>query len=985
MLITRHEHLSLNTNQDKILTMISPPNFYNANIILLKEYHPQIWQQISDAAPEPTGSLCLAQNGSLNLIVANKEGREVSLHKKSNPESEADDFLAKVPTDHTGFVAMLGMGLGYAPLGILKQRPLLQYLAVFERDTGIFIQSLKHMDLSTLLSDKRLILGIGKKISVSDVLAPASRTLQLEGSSVFHHLPSFDFDPAGYQALKEQLFTHLNTLNVGGTTTRVLGRNFFNNRFRHVTTIHHHLLLEQLHNAFTGVPAILVAGGPSLDKNIHLLKEAQDKAVILAVDTVLPALLKNGVMPHFLTSIDQNNLTYEKFADVIPKAKNISLICSSWVNPKTTRNFPAEQVFWTFTAKPMEAWLNSLLGGKIFTGGASTVAHLNLIATDILGCDPIIFVGQDLAYPQTASHAKGTVLQGTAPTDTLQPNNTEGQIVKGIDGTTLRTNRSFLSMKKFFESAIAQSHKKYINATEGGAHIEGTTVLCLRDVLDSYCTKETAGRRQIQELIQSAKKIDPYRLLDEFGKTLKKVKNLQKDISEADKLSKSVQKEMGTSAKNKQYVRSFNLLPSRTQQKIKKIDSLHNKLDNSVGIWRILEEITMDGLQQSERDRQAISTLANDPAKYFEWLQQNLIRLLNINKVRKETLDLLAENLSRILSFHQKENSLLNKIAKGEDTEQNRLTLARLYMEEENYSLAKPILEKLQTTMPQSGEIFFFLGCIKALRSELAKSAECFSKALSIDPGFAETIDNFHKKLGDEFLSFAGYFKTHAGRQASVKYMVQKGLGFTPNHRQLINELEEIINKDIRLSRSSQNTGNDQDAAVQICDWYNFLKEEKALSANLNPELVSNIYLHYGRLQVKKGRQAEAIANFHKGLEYFPHSYDLNSTIIDTLFEIGDFSNAIESLNKAVTIDNKFAAYWETIGDSLQANGQNEDAGFAYERCFMLQPENNGLLKKIGDCYMAGGQLEAAKEAYQQLKARMEELGASTNDVHNVQ
>lgn len=970
-----------NINKDKISAMMTPPGFYDANMALLKDYHPRIWQIITDTAPEAVGILYPAQNGSLNLTVTNKEGKEVSLHKKSDPESEADDFLANVPTNHTGFVAMLGMGLGYAPLGILEKRPLLQHLAVFELEPGIFLQALKHIDLSTLLSNRKLILGIGNEISVSEVLSPASRTLQLEGSNVFHHLPSFDFNPSGYQALKEQVFAHLNSLNVGGTTTRILGREFFNNRFKHITTIHHHLLLEQLRNEFADVPAILVAGGPSLDKNIHLLKQARDKAVILAVDTVLPALLDNGVFPHFITSIDPNNLTYEKFADVIPEVKNASLICSSWVNPKTPQNFPAQQIFWTFTVKPMEAWLNSLIGGKIFTGGASTVAHLNLIATDILGCDPIIFVGQDLAYPpQTASHAKGTVLQGSAPTDTLQPDNTEGQLVKGIDGTTLRTNRSFLSMKKFFESAIAQSNKKYINATEGGAHIEGTTPLSLQETLDTYCIKETAAGIRIQKQIKSAKEIDPHRLLNEFGNTLKKTKKLQKNIAEADKLCKSVQHELKKSAKNGRHVQSFNMLPSKIQQKIKEIDLLHKKLDNS-GIWRVLEEITMDGLQKSERDRQAIATLENDPAKYSEWLKQNLIRLININKVRKETLNLLAENLNRILSFHQQENSFFSKINRGENKDQNRLKLARLYMEEGNYSLARPILEKLQKTMPQCGEIFFSMGCIEALHSEFEESAECFRKAVTIDSELSQDAKNFHKKLGDEFLAFAEYFKTQANRRPSVTYMVKKGLRFAPNHSHLLYELEKIIKKDIKLSQSSLDIGNNQDAAQSINSWYDFLVEQKDVTSNLNLELVSEIYLNHGRLLVKEKSYPEAVADFQKGLEFFPENYDLNRSLIDTLFNTGDFNGAIEALNGAIAIDSEFAGYWEIIGDSLQANGQNEDAILAYERCFTIQPENSNLVKKIGDCYMAAGQLEAAKEAYLQFKTKLQKFEAATDSV----
>ena len=63
----------------------------------------------------------------------------------------------------------------------------------------------------------------------------------------------------------------------------------------------------------------------SLDKNVHFLAQVQEKAVIIAVDTVLPTLLKNGIRPHFLTSIDPNNLTYEKFSDVVSVSKDASI------------------------------------------------------------------------------------------------------------------------------------------------------------------------------------------------------------------------------------------------------------------------------------------------------------------------------------------------------------------------------------------------------------------------------------------------------------------------------------------------------------------------------------------------------------------------------------------------------------------------------------------------------------------------------------
>jgi hypothetical protein len=941
-------------------------DYYELNLKLLKKYHLPIFKQITENPPEPFGEISFAPNGYPNLTVKNSQGNLVTLHDGTNPEKESLDFLKKLPADHKGFVAILGMGLFYSALNILKERPHLQRLALFELEPGIFIQALENIDLSPILEDPRLILCIGTETEIPDTLAAASRTLQLEGSNILHHLPSFDFNPEGYNQLKDDLFNHINSLNVGGATTRLLGKEFLNNRFQHISTIHHQLLLEHIQNKFDGVPAILVAGGPSLDKNIHLLKQVQEKAVIIAVDTVLPALLENSVQPHFLTCIDPNDLTFEKFADLIPEVNDVALICSSWVNPKTPKIFPADQIFWTFTAKPMEAWLNSLLGGKLVTGGASTVAHLNLIAAHMLGCDPIIFIGQDLAYPDSssASHAKGAVLQGSAPTKVIT-HHIQGETVTGINGEILRTDRSFLSMKKFFESAIAKSDKIHINATQGGANIDGTKILTLQEVIDRYCKPQINTTRHLKEFYSTAKPIVPDKMLVEFNKILIKTKKLQKTIKKADDITKSLFKELTKFKKTGKRIKSFNMLPQAPQKKINKIDKFHKDLDDTLEVWKILEEITMEGLKESERQKQDISNLQNAPDKYIEWLIKNLNRLLDINKIRKKTLTLLSDNLNMVTSFHQKENKYLG---------QNKLKLARLYINSKNYYLAKPLLEKLRKTMPESGEVYFYLGCLAAQSNMLKKTDHYFQTAIEFDSKFTRQIDEYMQELGDNFLTFARYFKTQPGRELSVKYMVQKGLRYYPGNSELKKELEIILKKDQEKIKSNIDSDNYQEPAELINEWYQNAIDQKDLFNSLSVELVSNIFLYQGKLFLSQKDYQNALASLKEAMEYSPNGHDIHSITIDTLFVTGDFNGAIEALNKAIKVDTKFAAYWETIGDSLQSASQNKDAILAYEKCFMHLPDNINLLKKIGDCYMATDQLEAAKAAYQQLKLRMEAL-----------
>ena len=946
-------------------------DYYESNLKLLEKNHPSIWKHIIEDKPEALGEISHAPNGNPNLIVTDRQGNCIVLHDETNPKKEGRDFLKKVIPDHKGFIAILGMGLCYSALNILKERPQLQYLAIFELETGIFIQALHCTDLSPILKDPRLILGIGANSRVHEVLAPADRTLQLETSNLFYHQPSFNFNPKGYNQLNDDLFAHINGLNIGGTTTRILGKDFLTNRFKHVSTIHHNLLLEQIQNKFDGVPAILVAGGPSLDKNIHLVKQVQEKALIIAVDTALPALLKSGVHPHFLTCIDPNNLTYEKFADFVPQAKEIALICSSWVNPKTPKFFPADQIFWTFTSKPIEAWINTLLGGRLMTGGASTVAHLNLISAEILGCDPIIFIGQDLAYPGTASHAKNTILHGSAPLDIVTSNKEE--TVKGIDGKTIRTNRAFLSMKKHFEAAIAVSSRTYINSTEGGAHIEGTKILPLQETIDLYCKEPINATQRLKVYYENIKSANPEKLLFAFDGMLNKIKQIQRQIKKSDSLMESLLKELSRLKKARVPIKSIEMLSKPYQEKVTKIDHFHKTLDETIDVWKILEEITMDGLKESERQKQDISILKNDPDKYIEWLIKNLRRLLGINGIRKSTSTLLAANLNMVISFRRNEINYKRQIATGVKKAEYCLKLARLYMESQNYYLAKPLVEELCQTMPGSGELFFLRGCIALQFNEHSNAKKYFETAMTYNPEMSRSIESYQKSLGDEFFSFAQHFKTLPNREASIRYMLIKGLEYCPDHNDLKRELTSLLKQDLQIIKSHLKNQQHENAASLVTRWHKIMTEHEDLKKSLSVELVKQVFLNYGKLNLSKKNYPEALESFNKALAFLPHDHELLFIAIDTCFIAKDYSRGIELLNHAIKVDREFAAYWETLGDQLQAENQNEEAIVAYEKCFIHLPEKINLLKKIGDCYMDTGELEAAKAAYEQLKLRMQD------------
>lgn len=948
------------------------PDFYEANLALLRKHHPRAWEMITTSASDPAGELFLSPGGKPNIRLKGREGNWQELHATDDPEIETSQFLNMVPESSAGVVLLLGMGLGYTLRAVLRERSEIRYLVLFERDPGIFRRALQALDLSSTLPDSRLILCFSPDAEeISEALAPAARVLQLESIHTLNHLPCFAADPEGYQKLADMVFTCANSFNVGGQTKLHFGASFTANRFKQLASIHHDHLLESLRDVFPDVPAIIVAGGPSLDKNIHRLRSAKGKAVIIAVDTVLPALLAHGVTPDFVTSIDPQDITYEKIGSAAPDVRDISLVCMPWVAPKVPKMFPTTGVFWAFTANHIESWMNRLLGGDILTGGAGTVAHLNMTTALMLGCSPVIFVGQDLAYTGFKDHADHTVLTAEGELSKLM-NSPELQWVDGIDGEKVPTSRGFFSDKRHFEAVIKSNPGHYINATEGGAHIEGTEVMTLEAALHEHCQ----GSLDIGEMIRSNRNridlSDTRKLTTEFRSLLKQVRQVEKTISKTDGISRSVVEKLRKLSVSGGYYPAFNALPKPLQQGINRIDSLHKKLDGTKKIWTLLDDLTLHGVQQTDRMRHRIDQLEGKPEKYLEWMTENLNRLDAINRVRVDVLTLFKGHLREILEHIDKESGLLGKTDGNE-----LLQLARLYFESGHLALARPVLEQLATAMPDSGEVQYYLGAIAAHHSAFDAVRKRFARAKEMDPGISVKIDLFSRQMGDRYLQYGKESITDRHPLA----MFGKGLRYCKNHPDLSEAIVTLLHSDLAKIEAGRDEGASTDAAREagtlIKRWQTALQGDDVPGALIDDRSAAAIYQHHGNLVRDEGDLSGAIASFTKALDFSPENASLHLAVTDACFFMGDFDLGIRHLREAVLRDKNCATYWESLGDRLRENGQAADAAAAYEQCFMALPDNFELLKKIGECYLSAGEVEAAREALRHYKAQLLEKGAA--------
>ncbi|MCE9537517.1 MAG: DUF115 domain-containing protein, partial [Nitrospirae bacterium] len=218
--------------------------------------------------------------------------------------------------------------------------------------------------------------------------------------------------------------------------------------------------------------------GPSLEKNIHLLRELDGRAVIIAVDTALRLLLPLGIKPDIVTTIDFNQINFEKFKDV-PIDPEISLVYHCGGYYESIRAFHGPRFTQSHVPNRIPDWLLQYVDDKGDIASGTTVAHLSFHLARLMGCDPITFIGQDLAFPKNQIHAADLSLWKVSTED--------WDTVEDIFGEPVGTMGSFKHAIHHFEKAFKDTKALIIDATEAGAKKAGARVMRLRDVIDEYC------------------------------------------------------------------------------------------------------------------------------------------------------------------------------------------------------------------------------------------------------------------------------------------------------------------------------------------------------------------------------------------------------------------------------------------------------------------------------------------------------------------
>ena len=934
------------------------------NLRLLKKYNVNLYNLLTGREVEPSGTVTFNSSGEPLLTASGPDGDEVIFHDVSEPSREADIFLNAVPEDAKGTVIFVGMGLGYSPLEMIRKRTHLRHLVIVEPRLEIFIQALGNMDLTDLLTRPGVLLLAGHNFDIGEALQPIVRTVWTEHTHVFRHVPSFRYHP-DYERFKTEVFEFVNSCNIEGATNEKFGGIFFNNKLDILAQIVHQNLLESLDGLFKGVPAILVAGGPSLDKNINHLAEAKNRAVILAGDTVTHALLKKNISPDFITSADYRRITYEKFAATAYRLHgDSSLICVSGISPAVPRTFPARHVFWAFIQMFLDRWVCDAAGGKWLTGAVGTMAHLSLFSAIKMGCSPIVFIGQDLAYTDNRDHADSTVLTTRKRMKNQLETRQDLVWVMGQNGREVPTSRALYGHKAQFETIIAEHPGNYINASIGGAAIKGTENMHIRDVLETFCTTGLNVAAMTDKAVSRAVPVSRERIMSRLRGLEDDARSIKALLHKSDNLLKGGIKKMDSLEKGGKVFRTEAAMPAAIRKTVKGLDRYNSKIDGAAEIWNILEAVTFKDIRAIENKVREIEEYSREPGEFFNVVRKNFERIEIVNRSRMDGLCRLGEKVDEISKFLEQERAFEEQLEQDPSNITTLEGLGRLYLGTGHIVRAMEVYARLEEIEPGNREVI--LGkCVVAMFHHRFDDAWSLFATLD-DPEGIEYFRKIASGFGKMYLNYA----TEDDRldENASKRMLFRGINAdreNPGLKELILKHLEADLKAISLSLEKEKF---EEAAYLLSVWIPEVEENRGLNGAVPAPQLVELFSLKGRYEFLRGDYAVSVDYLEKACERTGDHAPCFIQLTEACFAKGDFAKGIAALVEAIKIDKEYAVYWEEIGDALFEGANYGDAVSAYENCFKAMPQRIHLLKKIGDCYQKTGELDSALEAYKQYK-----------------
>ena len=462
---------------------------FEKNLDAVRAFDPELAERLEKLPPTSRVKRNAdSRTGRVTISVQGPSGSgSIRFPELKTPEldSAADELAA------AKMVVILGFGSGALLSEVVGRTSGQTFVLLIEPDIDAFAAVLREADMSRVLGVERVSLSVGERPEAATFVRAEREynVFTLTDFTVIQNPWSAPMYEEYFSAIKKKLDDLRKFGSQNMITMSHMGERWRDNILQNLPAMLGAMKVSDLFGRFENTPAIVVAAGPSLDKNAHQLASVKGKALIIAVDTAVRRLLVEGLEPDIVVSLDAKDENYLHLAGV--SLPGSLMVFNPVAHPRIVSESASPMAF-TGYPEPFFEWIETVIGarGDVRAGGSVATSAFDLALK--LGCAPIIFVGQDLAYSKNRTHARETLASILSPG---QDGFNDMSVITSFETTDLfglpvATTAKMESWRKWFEIIIDHESVFALNATEGGVPIRGAENITLAEAAARYASRD---------------------------------------------------------------------------------------------------------------------------------------------------------------------------------------------------------------------------------------------------------------------------------------------------------------------------------------------------------------------------------------------------------------------------------------------------------------------------------------------------------------
>lgn len=464
---------------------------FDKNLEALFKVNPLLAAQLQILEPNKKYEVYIGQD-PLNINIYDKENK-LALYAREPLVQTLEKIKEFEPLKLYPFLYFFGFGNGVFYRLLLNENVKnLKKLFIFEPELEIIYIALNFADFSEEIAQRKLLIFWTGTTNFGELDAH----LASDGQWIYSRIYNLHLYNSYYGRYSEEC------LNLNSIITRSLGHHVIsvgNDSTDALIGLEHHLqnlpemittasMKELITKSKNTNTAVIVSTGPSLYKQLPLLKEYAPYLTIFCVDASFPILTKHGIKPDIVVTLERVEPTAD-FYKKTPKAaqKDIIFALTSIVHQATTKAIT--KGIKSFSMRPFGYTRFFDLQEYGYAGigmSAANMAYELIVHSKFERC---IFIGQDLAFaPDGKTHSKDAIFGENESQYKKSDNALEKILIPAYGGNgVVETSVVWKMFLNFFEKDIAETpyDLEVINSTEGGARIEGTKEIPFQEVLES--------------------------------------------------------------------------------------------------------------------------------------------------------------------------------------------------------------------------------------------------------------------------------------------------------------------------------------------------------------------------------------------------------------------------------------------------------------------------------------------------------------------